>query len=263
MISIFQSKEIWLSNSRKMNDYHETTWIEQFIDNKLNEIDPKKYGEFIRLFVQNYKLNASVPYIACFSEDGDVLSQWRAYSEDGSGVAIGFDIEKLGIENKLPITGATSQISTGFSKVIYDIEAQKNIVNQIFDHWLDKINLGTTDTTASIEVMGQLKMYASIFKNPSFKEEKECRLIHTPLILDNNENETTLMGQMSDVYFRENKRDIVSYFKWSFEKEFSSSIIPKIIVGPKCRLEKYDFNMYLSVNGLQKTEVSPSSSSYR
>ena len=29
-------------------------------------------------------------FVSCFSADGDVLSQWRAYADDGHGFAIGF-----------------------------------------------------------------------------------------------------------------------------------------------------------------------------
>jgi hypothetical protein len=30
-------------------------------------------------------------FLTCFSENGDLLSQWRAYGNNGDGVAIGFD----------------------------------------------------------------------------------------------------------------------------------------------------------------------------
>lgn len=31
-----------------------------------------------------------VLYAACFSEEKDLLSQWRGYANNGAGVAIGF-----------------------------------------------------------------------------------------------------------------------------------------------------------------------------
>jgi hypothetical protein len=34
-------------------------------------------------------------FVASFSTDGDSLSQWRAYADDGRGFAIGFDIAEL------------------------------------------------------------------------------------------------------------------------------------------------------------------------
>ena len=38
-------------------------------------------------------------YILCFSGDGDLLSQWRAYADDGKGISIGF--KKSGIKEFL------------------------------------------------------------------------------------------------------------------------------------------------------------------
>ena len=34
-------------------------------------------------------------YFCCFSESSDLLSQWRAYGNDGQGVAIGFNAKLL------------------------------------------------------------------------------------------------------------------------------------------------------------------------
>lgn len=34
-------------------------------------------------------------YICCFSGDGDLLSQWRAYADDGKGISIGFKKSKI------------------------------------------------------------------------------------------------------------------------------------------------------------------------
>lgn len=33
--------------------------------------------------------------ITCFSKQEDKLSQWRTYGQDGYGVAIGFDLNKI------------------------------------------------------------------------------------------------------------------------------------------------------------------------
>src|SRR5687768_12796503 len=41
-----------------------------------------------------------LPVASCYSLDGDVLSQWRAYADDGRGYAIGFKAKDL---LKLPV----------------------------------------------------------------------------------------------------------------------------------------------------------------
>lgn len=34
-------------------------------------------------------------FVICFSENGDLLSQWRGYADNGRGVTIGFDYNTL------------------------------------------------------------------------------------------------------------------------------------------------------------------------
>ena len=54
-------------------------------------------------------------YICCFSGDGDLLSQWRAYADDGKGISIGF--KKSGIKEFLK----------GIEVELFDIEYIKKI----------------------------------------------------------------------------------------------------------------------------------------
>lgn len=60
------------------------------------------------------------PYIACFSKEGDVLSQWRSYADDSRGVSIGFDLNKL-IENS----------NLKLKEVSYSVDEQKSLLIDI------------------------------------------------------------------------------------------------------------------------------------
>ena len=56
-------------------------------------------------------------YVFCLSEEPDLLSQWRAYSEHGSGYALGFSSN--GLKNLLRRTEGQYLV-----RVVYDKEAQ-------------------------------------------------------------------------------------------------------------------------------------------
>jgi hypothetical protein len=43
----------------------------------------------------NYLFPLYTPFITCFCENGDLLSQWRGYSDQGEGFAIGFSVAWL------------------------------------------------------------------------------------------------------------------------------------------------------------------------
>jgi hypothetical protein len=60
-------------------------------------------------------------YVCCFSEEGDLLSQWRAYCRDGGGVSLGFD----------PMELRSIGASQGFTlvKCIYDAGRAIALIN--------------------------------------------------------------------------------------------------------------------------------------
>lgn len=93
LLSIIQNRTIRHSDINTMNDYGEMHWAyERFIEaaNIDYSEDDKSFLDACDEVFSNLQAH-TLPAVACFSLDGDVLSQWRAYAGDGSGVAIGFD----------------------------------------------------------------------------------------------------------------------------------------------------------------------------
>ena len=105
-LNILKNKEIYLSDPLKMNDKLEIRWYLDRLndDNKEDAFDSVFERMRIRSGLEfsfddllnclNFKGQRSV-YISCFSKKQDLLSQWRAYADDGRGVSIGFDLNKL------------------------------------------------------------------------------------------------------------------------------------------------------------------------
>ncbi|MDP4201734.1 MAG: DUF2971 domain-containing protein [Bacteroidota bacterium] len=267
-MKIVESRELWLSNATKMNDYLETVWINHIIDKSLQSIEQPKYKEFTEQFVIHYNANQSSvrPYIFCLSADGDMLSQWRGYADDGRGIAIGISTKQLNIEMKLPYTGVNSNLSTGLFPCVYDEIAQGELVRKVLSQGIEIYNKNPQDPrnvgTSLIETAPRLRMFSFVFKNPSFAEEMEWRIIHTPMILA-KENDFTYWGSNSEVFFRNRGNDIVSYFKYDLKSIFNTDLIPEIILGPKSSIEQNDFRLYLQANNLCKTVVKYSKSTYR
>jgi len=63
------------------------------------EID-KNFFDKIDEFFSSLQLYLH-PFIACLTLEGDQLSQWRSYADDGRGFAIGFRASAL---EKMPVT---------------------------------------------------------------------------------------------------------------------------------------------------------------
>lgn len=86
-------------------------------------------------------------YICCFSGDGDLLSQWRAYADDGKGISIGFkklqikeflkqvEIEAIDIEHK----GKTRKILKKIEVDLIDIKYKKKLKKSSYNRELSNI----------------------------------------------------------------------------------------------------------------------------
>lgn len=76
-----------------MNDYLERGWLDSVVENVFTRRQSQWPPEWVQAghMYSDYKLVYDVPiFVGCFSEDGDLLSQWRVYAADATGYAIGF-----------------------------------------------------------------------------------------------------------------------------------------------------------------------------
>ena len=71
----------------------------------------------------------------CMSEEGDLLSQWRAYAVNAAGVSIGFNSDYFGIIGNLRRDRGDA-FSAHLTKVEYDIAEQKKLVAEHADEIL-------------------------------------------------------------------------------------------------------------------------------
>lgn len=261
-IKIIESKELYLFNAFNMNDNLEINWINHLIDDEFKNYQ----NENLRKQTMDlYYLNKTTPYICCFSYDGDLLSQWRAYADDGSGVSIGFDESQLNVDKKIPSTGISSDLSTGLFDCIYDEEIQRNFIHSSFaSNILQHNTLNNFEEHNTFNLANSLRLFSLVMKNPSFMEEKEIRLIHVPLITMHKKTyEIQMIGNISPLYFMKKNQGISSYFKYSLKGTFDYKLIPEIILGPKCNINISDLELFLLSNNLSKTKIIRSKASYR
>ena len=126
---ILKSKEIWLSSAYFTNDYSEQKLL---IDKAVERLqattndDDREYNDCLVVFLRNFTIP---PYIACFSSESDLLSQWRAYCGDGKGFAIGFSVEAL--QRQIGVF-ETQRITVGLEDVFYETQKQENMLGHFF-----------------------------------------------------------------------------------------------------------------------------------
>ena len=173
LMGIAESASLWLTDFAYLNDAREIQHGLRSAEEVLQEImDSDEYSwanPLIAEWIHKFR-NAEPPRICigCFSLDGDNLSQWRAYG----GISVGFSVPlNLGY---LP--------ETTVGKVIYDPLEQREVI-RIFAHHhcsclaRDKRLFGDKDLSVYNDV-DRLYQYLVIFKDQSFVDEREVRLVY-------------------------------------------------------------------------------------
>lgn len=264
-ISILEGQSLYFTNLNYLNDRTEYNHGVDMISDVISKIMPEHpHSDILESIERNIHLIfKSSRYVACFSSNGDLLSQWRAYGNDGQGLAIGFD--PMNLEN------VRNGIISG-KYIHYKEEAQKNIIEEIIAlstnyfigikaqyDWFDHDYTFLVSKT----IIEMLEEFISNFKHPSFEEESEFRLEYT---LDGNMNKP----ERNAIQFRSNGRLIIPYVKLNYgekeEQKYTKRLpIRKIILGPSLdfNLNKLSIEQLLKSMGYIDIEIVQSAIPYR
>lgn len=104
------------------------------------------------------------PFIFSLSEQGDLLSQWRAYAYP-KGVAIGFDKKEL--------DAIATNSNMNLMDCVYDEGDKKRILEKI----PPSMSLGVSFGDNQQLINPNLMLNAAKFKHEGFREEREWRII--------------------------------------------------------------------------------------
>ena len=202
--SILKNRTIWLTNYRYLNDPSERNYgydlIIEYLDNYLTKNEIPKIKEFYNFFSLHHdNISQSFErdfYLASMTEDGDSLDQWRSYGNDGKGFAIEYTFKQDTLPKEVNIN---SHIGPILMKVIYDKEEQLSIVEGFVDEYLNS----DVDLFVFKYI---LEILCFKFKNFHYRNEKEWRLLFSPIIMAGFGNKHVL--------YRENETEFIPYIQF-------------------------------------------------
>ena len=202
------------------------------------------------------KLKSLKLFIASFSEEGDLLSQWRAYCPREGGYSLGFSA---------PVVLSLAE-PQGFSlyPCIYDREEQRDLIQFIVGSYLGllqgiwvsagRATRGLVES-AAFYFVGALVRVAPLLKHPTFFEEREWRLVATIPPVGNS------------VKSRRAGDSVLPYreIRLAGRGSDSGTVIRKIVVGPATELQaSVDvIRKVLGAEGMFESEVVVSASPFR
>jgi hypothetical protein len=176
---ILSTNDLWLTHLQFSNDDEEMTHgqniVAQILKTRKEQADPAQatYLEMIQKILEE-PLAGGV-YICCFCEKDNLLSQWRGYAANGTGVSI-----ELAHQNFDFLTGPDCPHGLlRLWKVFYREDQQRNIISKALDFaWLYQTHL-PVDKRAQ-NAADAMQFFIPTFKNHDFEAENEWRLIFTP-----------------------------------------------------------------------------------
>ena len=256
-ISIISNKCLWMSHYSSMNDSLEIKWTSQLVENAIGDEDIDKI-EQIKESLVIYQPKA---YITSCTEAGDLLSQWRAYAEDGSGYSIGFSPAafKWNADGVPYPSGSSDMI--GLVKVIYETNLQLQKITSLIDSFRDNGDIYDPGIVGGI-----LRQMSICFKNMAFSEEQEWRFIHSPYIVESEPDDPDLpprfeiRGPLSPLLFRNTNRGLAAFFEFPFKPLHA---IREVILGPKNKTNKETVLKLLRSNGFRSVKILRSKVPYR
>lgn len=179
------------------------------------------------------KAQQAVPYVACFCEDGDLLSQWRGYGDGGGGYAIGFTpatLTKFYTVNTEWTAGgddfnlAATPLIEGPNKVIYgptDTRARMAEYVQRTVKSMKLVEEGIKDYTWDIYRLTALTALTKV-KHDAFLAEAEWRFVKHD-------------AGMGKAEFRAGNIGLIPYAKLYFpitDGTHDDPTITEIVIGP-------------------------------
>ena len=296
--SILKHKNIRLSDITKSNDVKEMSiFFPDLFDEMLKNYDEhngfsykfeykgkgnrQAFGLFVnelkKKIEKEFEDGSIATFALCLSEEGDLLSQWRGYADDGKGICLGLNVEEI-----LKFVGISSVSGFSLEKVEYLSKEQidewvKNVANQmlgIVEIILGAIEEGNIQYYSAKEFDEDIfnTIYYNIlseveesikFKTEGFKEEKEWRFfIKNSLNKDDIKGKKiTSIGTLGEgarrktskyvsynVDFNIKENYMVTFVSLKFEK-FHNNLINQVICGPNNKIREKDLELFLRKYG--------------
>lgn len=304
MANILASKTLRMCDITKSNDYGEVKlffpgildalqdeyMIDPFVLEYEGEYDEKAFNGLLQreydFLEHEFNKGGVTNFVVCFCEEGDVLSQWRGYANDGKGCSLGFSIDELRnycskYNNIITLEPVEYKTSEQMDEIIIKkarkiLCTMKNMQEELKEEFISANTNEKTDKLLGFyfhQMIVAVLMDSLKYKDMSFNEEKEWRMYFKQQIYkdpkhiyrDEEDNifwDETIHLIRNKVEFNITDDDLIPYYPIDI-KVISENSIKKIIAGPKNNILLKDFQLYVKSNELPEIEFKYSKIPYR
>ena len=229
LLGIIGKKEIWASHTQYLNDQREFRHALGLVRDELEQIVRQadtQTGPFVEELKQGMCERdgmESINVCVCsFSEEGDILSQWRAYGDGVAKYSIGFS----GAALRQVVESAEMTLVP----CLYREGEQRTLVRALLEDvlqqnmaWVPQDNIEKEDMSIlrPNNLIAHLNRYAPILKHVAFSEEREWRIVTRPIMSRNKRFD-----------YRPGRSMLIPYYKIPLAGPNDKLAVERIVVGP-------------------------------
>lgn len=231
LLGILTSKSIWASEIRFLNDATEFQAALDAVGSELSarisdldSAEARARGEAI--FREFTVLEESSVFVLSLTEEGDDLSQWRAYGGQHSGYALGFDIEKL--------CTLAAEHDFELHPCLYEPSEHGLLAAAIVDSALAWLSEGDRMTRRRRREFRRTMFKAAPFlKHYKFSDESEWRLVSTSHLVTS-----------AEIGFRSGPSTLIPHYSIPLFAKDGSSPLTSITIGPTPHMDLASHSTY-------------------
>jgi len=251
--SIIKEHGLWATDIHYFNDSaelgHSAELLRHEISRRLAQgTNQRTILDQMLQWVDQRITNGHTLFVTSLTPNGNLLSQWRGYCTYGKGISLGFSATHV-------MSCATDQ-SYNIGQCIYDSDRQQEIVKTIIDT-LETLALSEGPSPASRAHPSQsyhpafskcedaILRIAALFKNATFREEAEWRLV-SPLVTD---------YVHSEIEYRPGRSTLIPYKLFSLARAGQAKLaLEHVFIGPTPHI---NLSMNSLVQLLSRNGISP------
>lgn len=260
LVSIVSNQQLWMTAHTFLNDENEyleglNLLVREIQQIKQNNPHALNSNQIDALNLIEKEISNCMVFSCSFSEEGDLLSQWRSYCPDAGGFAIGFNEDKL----RQAICGYNAkQNIRKLESCIYGEEKLRQ-AKVIADGCLKGITLNFDKNPRDVfhNTLLEFMFYACRSKNDYFEEESEVRLYTAAsgdLVIKSIKDDRGFLPidyfSKEEIQFRTNSNIVIPYLIQTFPLD----AIEEIVIGPtkNSSTAKQGLEVFLLTKGVLK-----------
>jgi hypothetical protein len=256
-LSIISSRCMWATNLAFMNDPRELTYGATLVEEALEQAiagcaSDANRCEWLAAFKETTQdqIGRNAWYSVSFCEEGDLLSQWRAYGAGGGGLALAWKTLSNRPDSRYPdgpiLIGIQYKRDTQLKILERIISIHLTYLAAFHDIFADEAQSRLAHATESLAMFLWISLFS--FKDAAFESESEYRWVYP-----------TFDGRMpggKPLRFRQ----FGGVVKPFFEADFSQADLQEVVYGPTAHadLTAKWLRMALDANGFAETKITPS-----